>query len=105
MEGNAMSDEILEGACLTLEQLCAAAALERAWLVERIEAGLIPAEGAGAHGASAVQSWRFSGATLLRARRMREIERAYDAAPELAALVADMLEEMDRLRARLRRFD
>jgi chaperone modulatory protein CbpM len=36
---------------------------------------------------------------------MREIERAYDAAPELAALVADMLEEMDRLRARLRRFD
>jgi len=94
-----MSDEILEGASLTLEQFCAVAALERAWLVERIEAGLIPAEGTSA------ASWRFSGATLARVRRMREIERAYDAAPELAALVADMLEEMDRLRARLRRFD
>jgi chaperone modulatory protein CbpM len=40
---------------------------------------------------------------LARARRMHEIERAYDAAPELAALVADMLEELDELRARLRR--
>jgi len=34
---------------------------------------------------------------------MREIEKSYDAAPELAALVADMLEEMDALRARLQR--
>ena len=31
---------------------------------------------------------------------MRDIEREFDAAPELAALVADMLEEMDELRAR-----
>jgi chaperone modulatory protein CbpM len=34
---------------------------------------------------------------------MRDLERTYDAAPELAALAADMLEEIDRLRARLRR--
>ena len=40
---------------------------------------------------------------LARARRMRDIEHSFDAAPELAALVADMLEEMDALRARLRR--
>ena len=91
--------EILEGACLTLEQLCAASALERGWIVERIEAGLIPATGRGA------KDWRFASATLVRLRRMREIERAYDADPELAALVADMLEQMDELRARLRRFE
>ena len=87
-----MSDEeleILEGACLTLEQLCAAGAIERAWLVERMEAGLI-----------ATSEGRFTAAALVRVRRMREIERAYDAAPELAALVADMLEEIDRLRKR-----
>ncbi len=47
--------------------------------------------------------WRFTTTTLARVRRMRDIERTYDAAPELAALVADMLEEMDALRARLRR--
>lgn len=91
--------ELLEGACLTLEQLCSASALERAWLVERIEAGLIPAAG------SSTATWRFAAATLVRVRRMREIERAYEAAPELAALVADMLEELDDLRARLRRFE
>ena len=34
---------------------------------------------------------------------MRAIERDFDAVPELAALVADMLEEVDLLRARLRR--
>jgi len=95
MEGPRMSDkemELLEGACLTLEQLCAAGAIERAWLVERVEAGLIPASGG-----------RFAAAALVRVRRMREIERAYEAAPELAALVADLLEEMDALRARLAR--
>ena len=90
-------DDILEGACLTLEQLCAAAALERGWLVERIAEGLIPATGTGE------TSWRFTSTTLVRVRRMREIERTYDAAPELAALVADMLEEMDALRAQLKR--
>jgi chaperone modulatory protein CbpM len=93
-----MSDEqILEGACLTLEQLCAAAALERDWLVRRVEEGLIPASG------SAVAEWRFAAVHVVRARRMHDIERTYEAAPELAALVADMLEELDDLRARLRR--
>jgi chaperone modulatory protein CbpM len=33
---------------------------------------------------------------------MRQIERDFDAAPELAALVADLLEEMDALRTQLR---
>ena len=45
--------------------------------------------------------WRFSSAELARARRMRQIERDFDAVPELAALVADMLDEVDRLRERL----
>jgi chaperone modulatory protein CbpM len=93
-----MSDEdILDGACLTLEQLCAAAALDRAWLVRRVEEGLIPASGA------LVAEWRFTVRHIARARRMREIERTYEAAPELAALVADLLEEMDALRTRLER--
>jgi len=92
-----MSEEqILEGACLTLDQLCAAAALEREWLLRRVEEGLIPATG------SARAEWRFAAIHVARARRMRDIERTYEAAPELAALVADMLEELDELRARLR---
>lgn len=82
---------------LTLEELCSACALERDWLVVRVHEGLIIAEG------DSDNDWRFTTTTLARVRRMREIERTYDAAPELAALVADMLEEMDALRARLRR--
>jgi len=92
-----MSDPVLEDACLTLEQLCGACALERDWLVRRVQEGLIPVSG------TVIAEWRFSTSHLARARRMREIERSFDAAPELAALVADMLEELDALRARLRR--
>ena len=82
---------------LTLEQLCSVCALERDWLVVRVREGLIPASG------DSDTEWRFTTTTLARVRRMREIEKSYDAVPELAALVADMLEEMDALRARLRR--
>jgi len=88
-----MSDE---SDYLTLEQLCSVCALEREWLVVRVREGLIPAQG------DSDTEWRFTTTTLSRVRRMREIERSYDAAPELAALVADMLEEMDALRAKLR---
>lgn len=86
-----------DDACLSLEDLCSVCALEREWLVLRVREGLIPATG------SSEGEWHFTTTTLARVRRMREIERAYDAAPELAALVADMLEEMDTLRARMRR--
>jgi len=86
-----------DDACLSLEELCSVCELERDWLVLRVREGLIPASGA------SDADWRFSTATLARVRRMREIERSFEAEPELAALVADMLEEMDQLRARLRR--
>ena len=92
-----MSDMSHEADFLNLDELCSVCALEREWLVVRIRDGLIPAAG----GSDA--EWRFTTATLSRVRRMRDIERTYDAAPELAALVADMLEEMDELRAQLRR--
>jgi chaperone modulatory protein CbpM len=99
MEGVMTDYEILEDACLTLEQLAGACALEREWLVRHVEAGLIPVEGALA---GPPRAWRFAATALARVRRMRDLERTYDAAPELAALVADMLEEMDALRRRLR---
>jgi chaperone modulatory protein CbpM len=88
---------VLEEGSLTLEQLAVACAVEPGWVLHRVDEGLIPAtSGSGTE-------WRFTSAALRRARRMREIEHAYEAVPELAALVADMLEEMDALRSRLRR--
>ena len=87
----------LEEACLTLEQLASACSVEAEWIVQRVDEGLLPmAQGSRTE-------WRFSPGELRRARRMRQIERDFEAVPELAALVADMLEEMDELRARLHR--
>ena len=87
----------LEGACLTLEQLASACSVESEWIVQRVDEGLLPSAG------RSRTEWRFSSGELLRVRRMRQIERDFEAAPELAALVADMLEELDALRARLER--
>ena len=88
---------LLEESWLTLEQVAAACAVEPDWLARHIREGLFP------HVESVSGVWRFSGAALLRARRMRGLERDFDAAPELAALVADLLEEVDELRRRLGR--
>ncbi len=85
---------LIEDSWLTLEQVAAACAVEPDWLIVHIEEGLLP------DAESVAGVWRFSSTTLLRARRMRQIERSFDAAPELAALMADLLEELDALRAR-----
>jgi chaperone modulatory protein CbpM len=88
---------LMEDSWLTLDQVAAACRVDAAWLLRRIEEGLFP------HAESVAGTWRFSGTSLLRARRMRQLEQDFDAVPELAALMADLLEEMDMLRARLRR--
>ena len=87
----------LEERCLTVEQLAAACAVDPQWVVHLVEEGLFPAMPGPAH------EWRFDIAALRRARRMVQVERGFEAVPELAALVADMLEELDALRARLAR--
>jgi len=95
-EEDILIGSLLEESWLTLEQVAAACAVEPDWLLRHIEEGLFP------HAESISGVWRFSGAGLLRARRMRQLERDFEAIPELAALVADLLEEMDALRMRQR---
>lgn len=92
-----LEGQLLEDAWLTLEQVAAACPVEPEWLLAHLDEGLFP------QARSVAGVWRFSGAALVRARRMRRLERDFDAVPEMAALVADLLEEMDGLRARLRR--
>jgi len=86
---------LMEDSWLTLEQVAAACVVEPTWLLRHIEEGLFP------HAECLSGVWRFSDAALRRARRMRQLERDFDAVPELAALVADLQEEMDHLRTRL----
>jgi chaperone modulatory protein CbpM len=95
-ENDILSGSLLEETWLTLEQVAAACAVEPEWLAHHLEWELFP------HVASVAGTWRFSSAHLTRARRMWQLERDFEAVPELAALVADLLEEVDELRAQLR---
>ena len=87
---------LVEDAWMPLEQVAAVCRVEPEWLLRHIEDDLLPGV------ASIGGTWHFSQPSVLRARRMRQLERDFDAGPELAALVSDMLEEMDRLRRLVR---
>jgi chaperone modulatory protein CbpM len=95
-ERDILAGSPMEDCWLTLEQVAAACVVEPDWLLGHIDQGLFP------RAESVAGVWRFSDQALRRARRMRQLERDFEAVPELAALVADLLEEMDGLRARLR---
>lgn len=91
-----LTGSLIDDTWLTLEQVAAACGVEPTWLARHLDEGLMP------HAESVAGVWRFSGAALGRVRRMYRIERDFDAVPELAALMADLLDEIDRMRIRLR---
>lgn len=95
-DDKAVRGELIDESTLTLEELARACAVEADWVIERVESGLL------ADGSRYVTSQRFTSWDLTRARRLRQVERDFEAEPELAALVADLLEEVERLRTRLR---
>lgn len=88
-----------ETTLLTLHELSRALALTPEWVAERVRAGLIEVAGAGAQADPAL--WRFQTLVVRRVRSMHHVERCFDAGPELAALVADLEDEIARLRVRL----
>lgn len=90
------SGELIDEATLTLDELARACSVETNWVIEHIESGLL------ADGSPYVASWRFTSHDLTRARRMYRLERDFEAAPELAALATDLIEENQRLKSRLR---
>ena len=80
---DALDPQTLAGGChMTLE-----------WVSARVQAGVLePVSG------DSAATWRFASAALTRARRIAHLERAFDADPQLAALAADLMEEVARLR-------
>ncbi len=91
-------DAALDNAWLTLDELCRLARLSPDWVQARVTSGLLVAVTVDPPG-----SWRFDALALHRACRLAALERDFDALPELAALVADLEDEVGRLRQRLRR--
>jgi chaperone modulatory protein CbpM len=78
----------LETTWLDLDSFCRAAAVPPAWMHARVAAGLLTVE-------------HLDAVLLHRVRRLQCLERDFDAVPELAALVADLEDEIRRLRGRL----
>ncbi len=92
----ALAGELLDDVALSLDELARACGVPPGWVIERVEAGLLQAP------PSAPDSWRFASASLVRARRLCSLETTFDANPEIAALAADLIEEVAQLRQRLR---
>ena len=75
------------------------------WVSERVEAGVLEVTPPSDTTATGFVTWRFSSATLVRARRVAQLEAAFGADPYLAAMTTDLMEEVARLRRRLRHLE
>jgi chaperone modulatory protein CbpM len=91
-----LKGSLLEEQALDVKELALACEVAPEWVIERVHAGLLSCTASGGE-------MRFASAQLVRARRMAATERRFEANQELAALVADLIEEVERLRRQLRR--
>jgi chaperone modulatory protein CbpM len=91
-----LTGDILDEVTLNIEQLAQACAVNTEWVITRVNAGLLTC--------SVIESntWYFVSADLARARKLASIERDFDANEEIAALVVDLMEEVERLRNKLK---
>jgi chaperone modulatory protein CbpM len=87
--------EVLGEGAFTAEDVARACGVAVTWVQEQVEAGVLQVGPAGG-------DWRFDSAMLVRARRIARLEASFDADPQLAALTADLIEEVAALRRRLR---
>ena len=87
--------EVLGEAAFTAEEFARACGVALDWVREHVQAGVLHVDPAG-------NDWRFDSSTLVRARRIARLEASFDADPQLAALTADLIEEVAALRRRLR---
>ncbi len=95
--------DVLDTQALSLEQLAHACRMHPEWVIERVTTGVLHCDGMDdTLGSSPPPTWRFSTHTVIRARRIADLERTFDADPQLAALTADLMEEVRQLRRRLK---
>lgn len=87
-----------DGEYVTLAQVCRVCRVQEAWIVELVEQGVVEPV------ASAAQAgWRFDSVALHRLRVATRLQHDLGVNPAGAALAIELMEELERLRARLKR--
>jgi chaperone modulatory protein CbpM len=84
---------------LSLTDLCRACELTSERVFELVEEGVIEPLGGDP------AQWRFHGVSVRRVRRAQRLERDLGVNVAGAALAIELLEELERLRAQLKRFE
>jgi chaperone modulatory protein CbpM len=91
LTGLLLNDEV----SLSLGELCRVCAVHAEWIIELVDEGILEPMGPdSAH-------WRFTGPSLVRALRVRRLQQDLGVNLAGAALVLDLLDEIETLRARL----
>ena len=93
--GTILEEEVV----LSLGELCRASRLSAERVIELAEEGVIEPVG------RSPESWRFRGTSLRRIRCAQRLEDDLGVNTAGVALVLDLLEELERLRVRLERFE
>jgi chaperone modulatory protein CbpM len=99
-ETNMLSGELLEEeAEVSLAQLCQACGLSEEEIVKLVDEGIIDPVG------HKPATWRFHAVSLRRVRITRNMQQELGVNAPGAALALNLLEELEELRARLRRLE
>lgn len=93
--------ELLDQAMLSLQDLARHCSTSPQWVIEHVQTGIISYDNDGNTTAISHEQWRFSSQSLVRARRIAQLEHSFDADPQLAALTTDLIEEVHQLRRQL----
>jgi len=88
-----------ESAELSLQELGRACASSTEWLIELVEEGVLEPVG------ERQSRWRFTGASLKRARTARRLHQDLNINLAGVALALELIEEIESMRERLRRLE
>lgn len=91
--GSVIGDE----GVLSIEELARACGAEAQWVIELVAVGVLESQG------TETSRWRFRAADLTSARRVSRLQRDFGATIEAAAVMIDLLHQIEQLRARLKR--
>lgn len=86
--------QLLEGEVLQVQEMARICGVSHDWLQTRIQQEVI-------HATQKNGCYYLCSTSIVRIQQVFQIERTYDADPQLAALVADLTEEVRRLRQEL----